>query len=81
MKSTFLFLFSLIIAGLIIVGCDTEDPIVPPPPDPLEAELAKVKSATEKYQTMANAIGDEYEDIDLFVPNMGWHYLKAGLLD
>jgi len=81
MKNRFLYLFSIIIAGLIIIGCDTEDPIAPPAPDPLEEELAKVRSATEKYQTMANAISDQYEDIELFVANQGWHYLKAGLVD
>ena len=81
MKSKFLLLFSIIIAGLIIVGCDTEDPIVPPPPDPLEGELAKVRSATEKYQNMDKTLSDGYEDIDLFAPNQGWHYLNAGLLD
>ncbi len=82
MKSSFIFLFSVIIAGLVIVGCDTEDPIVNPiPTDPLEAELAKVKSATERYQDIDNALGDQYEDIELFAANQGWHYLKAGLVD
>ena len=81
MKSTFLFLLTLIITGLITIGCDTEDPIVNSPPDLLEGELTKVRSATEKYQTMDNAISDQYEDIELFAPGQGWHYLNAGLLD
>ncbi|MCH7724270.1 MAG: hypothetical protein IIC76_13190 [Bacteroidetes bacterium] len=82
MKSSFIFLFSVIIVGLVIVGCDTEDPIVNPiPTDPLEGELAKVRSATERYQNMDNALSDEYEDIDLFVANQGWHYLKGSLVD
>ena len=81
MKSTLIYLFTIIIAGLIIVGCDKEDIVNPIPTDPLEGELAKVISATEKYQNMDNAISDGYEDIDLFAPNQGWHYLNAGLLD
>ena len=81
MKNTLIYLFTIIIAGLIIVGCDKEDIVNPIPTDPLEGELAKVRSATEKYQTMDNAISDQYEDIDLFAVNQGWHYLKAGLVD
>ncbi len=81
MKSRFLYLFSIIIAGLIIVGCDTEDPIAPAPPDPLKGELAKVRSARERYQSMDNGLSDQYEDIDLFAPGQGWHYLKASLVD
>jgi len=81
MKSALLYLLTILITGLLIVGCDKEDEIVAPPLDPLEGELAKVKSATEKYQTLDNAISDQYEDIDLFAVNQGWHYLKAGLVD
>ena len=81
MKSTLIYLFTIIIAGLIIVGCDKEDIVNPIPTDPLEGELAKVISATEKYQNMDNTLSDGYEDIDLFAPNQGWHYLNAGLLD
>ncbi len=81
MKSTLIYLFTIIIAGLIIVGCDKEDIVNPIPIDPLEGELAKVRTSTERYQNMDNTLSDGYEDIDLFAPNQGWHYLNAGLLD
>ncbi|MCH7771507.1 MAG: hypothetical protein IIA49_10920, partial [Bacteroidetes bacterium] len=47
----------------------------------LEAELAKVRSATEGYQNMDNALSDDYVDIQLFAANQGWHYLKGSLVD
>jgi len=83
MKNTFLFLFLLTIAGLVIVGCDSDNPIdnTPSPEEILAGELVSVKSATEKYHNVDNAIADGYVDIDLFVPNMGSHFLKADLLD
>ncbi len=98
MKTTFLFLFSVIIAGLLIVGCETENSLDNPISTQdqfkvesyqngerilgkLQQELAQVKSATARYHNIANAEEDGYEDIDLFAPNQGWHYLKAGLVD
>jgi hypothetical protein len=65
------------------VGCDSDNPIdnTPSPEEILAGELASVKSAKEKYHNVDNAIADGYVDIDLFVPNMGSHFLKADLLD
>jgi hypothetical protein len=82
MKSSFIYFLSVIVAGLVIGGCDSENPTENPiPTNPLEEELAKVRTATERYQNMDNAISDEYEDIELFAPNQGWHYLNGGLVD
>ena len=77
------FLISLIIAGALITGCDSDNPVdnTPSPQELLAEELARVKSATEKYHDVDKAIADGYVDIDLFVPNMGSHFLKADLLD
>ena len=83
MKSIFLILLSVIVVGLVFVGCDSDNPIDNTPSDTeiLAGELVQVKSATEQYQNMANAISDQYEDIDLFVANQGWHYLNGALVD
>ena len=102
MKSTFLFMFSVIIAVLITVGCDSENSLDNPTstqdqiekginqndgeslskfgPE-LRREIAIVKSSTARYHNIDNAIEDGYVDIDLYIPNMGWHFLKGDLVD
>ena len=47
----------------------------------LQTELAQVRSATARYHNIANAIEDDYEDLGLFAPNQGWHYINFGLVD
>ena len=47
----------------------------------LQTELAQVRSATERYHNIANALDDEYLDIELYAANQGWHYLKGSLVD
>ncbi len=47
----------------------------------LRRELALVKSSTARYHNIDNAIEDGYVDIDLYIPNMGWHFLKGDLVD
>lgn len=44
-------------------------------------ELNAGKSATVKYRDIAAAIADGYADINVIVQNMGFHYMKATLLD
>lgn len=44
-------------------------------------ELAAARAATARYQDIDNAIADGYADIDVVMPNMGHHYLKAELMD
>jgi hypothetical protein len=56
------------------------------PPNPLilpetEQELNNARSATAKYQSIAVAFADGYADIDVVRENMGFHFLKASLLD
>jgi hypothetical protein len=43
-------------------------------------ELQQVKAATAKYSNLENAFKDDYVDIGLKMPNMGYHFLKAGLV-
>jgi len=47
----------------------------------LQTELAKVRSATEKYLNIANAIEDGYTDINVIVKGMGYHYMKVENVD
>jgi hypothetical protein len=44
-------------------------------------ELQQAKIATAKYNNFDNAIDDGYVDINVIVPEMGYHYLKMENLD
>ena len=44
-------------------------------------ELERAREATARYQRLDNALADGYADIDVFIPQMGYHYLKADVLD
>ena len=44
-------------------------------------ELQQAKQATAKYNNFDNAINDGYQDINVIVPEMGYHYLKMENLD
>lgn len=44
-------------------------------------ELQQAKIATAKYNDFDQAIRDGYADINVIVPEMGYHYLKASNLD
>src|SRR5215470_11970786 len=87
----FLTLFAM--AGLIITGClmssadgvhrvmanaahDDDDL-----PRETRRELTRARKATARYRDLSQAIADGYVDINVFVPNMGFHYLKSSLLD
>jgi len=44
-------------------------------------ELQQVRAATAKYQNIENAFADNYDNVPVVVlPNMGYHFLKAGLV-
>lgn len=45
------------------------------------AELQQAKIATARYNNFDNAINDGYVDINVIVPEMGYHYLKVDNLD
>jgi hypothetical protein len=44
-------------------------------------ELQQARAATSKYLRFQNALNDGYVDINVVVPEMGYHYLKAANLD
>jgi hypothetical protein len=46
-----------------------------------QRELERAWRATAKYNEISNAIADGYADINVFIPKMGFHYLKSSLLD
>jgi hypothetical protein len=47
----------------------------------LERQLERVRRATNRYHHIRRAIADGYTDINVVIPNMGQHYLRAALLD
>lgn len=44
-------------------------------------QLEAARQATARFHDVAEAEDAGYVDIGLFMPNMGWHYLKEELLD
>jgi hypothetical protein len=50
-----------------------------PPVTMAELQLAKISTA--KYNNLQNAIADGYTNIDVVVPHMGHHYMKAEYLN
>ena len=51
-----------------------------PPPFAI-LQLDAVRDATAKFRDVEKAEAAGYHDIGLFVPNMGWHYMKDSLVD
>jgi hypothetical protein len=51
------------------------------PPALAILQLDQAKDATAKYLDVDKAVADGYVDIGLFIPNMGWHYMKESILD
>ncbi len=70
----------VLIIGLIGTACDSDDSD-PTDHDIMMQELEEVSAATVKYHDVQQAIADGYVDIDLFMPNMGKHFLKESLMD
>lgn len=44
-------------------------------------ELQRARAATAKYKNFDNALRDGYENINVVLPNMGYHYMNPDLLD
>lgn len=44
-------------------------------------ELQQARAATARYRQLKNAIKDGYTDINVVVPEMGYHYMKSSLVD
>jgi hypothetical protein len=44
-------------------------------------ELQQARAATAKYQNIKNAFADGYADINLVMPNMGYHFMKSAFVD
>lgn len=45
------------------------------------AQLAAARAATERYQNIEQALADGFQDIDVFMPGMGHHFLNEARLD
>lgn len=51
------------------------------PPAAAILQLEAVRQATARFLDVDQAVAEGYVDIGVFFPNMGWHYLKEGILD
>jgi hypothetical protein len=68
-----------VIAALLLAA--TAAVAQPPLPAAAVLELEAARSATARFHDLDVALAEGYVDIGLFIPNMGWHYLKPALLD
>ncbi|MGE5522030.1 MAG: hypothetical protein ACM3VS_19055 [Candidatus Dadabacteria bacterium] len=50
-------------------------------PEQTTWELQQARAASSKYQNFDNAVKDGYTDINVIVPEMGYHYLRSDILD
>lgn len=57
------------------------DSVQRPPPAAALVQIEQARESTARYLDVDQAERDGYVDIGVFVPNMGWHYLKQSLLD
>lgn len=48
---------------------------------PVGKQLFQARRATAQYRDIGEALGDGYQNIDVFAPGQGCHYLNADLLD
>jgi hypothetical protein len=62
-------------------GTGSPGPALPPPSPAALAQLARAQAATARFLDVEQAEHEGYVDIGLFIPNMGWHYLKQSLVD
>ena len=70
--------FVLDVVVLVLgTGCGQDTPTQPA----VDRELAEARQATLKYQDLDAALADGYVDINVVMPNMGRHYMKASLVD
>ena len=44
-------------------------------------ELQQARASTERYRQLKNAIKDGYENIDVVVQGMGYHFMKKSIVD
>jgi hypothetical protein len=51
------------------------------PPPAAVLQLEQVREATARFLDVERAEAEGYQDIALFVPNMGWHYMKEKYVD
>ncbi len=79
------------VIGVILAGCgifgidgnaapahnDGEQGLLPA----TRREIARARMATARYHNISRAIADGYVDIDVVIPNMGFHYLRPAILD
>jgi hypothetical protein len=44
-------------------------------------ELQQARAATARYRNFDNAVRDQYTDINVVMPNMGYHFMKSAFVD
>ena len=85
--NVFMYLTALLITGLIM-GCKKDREGVSGIEAQLNnlnhetaSELRQAIEATRKYQDIQKAYTDHYADINVVMPNMGYHYMRSEITD
>lgn len=83
--------FTLVAVALVVLAGGTRAQVAPQAnhddsreeslPRETQQEIARARRATARYHDLSRAIADGYVDINVFFPNMGFHYLKPSILD
>ena len=71
----------LLSTGVLAHGDHGPDQGRQKPPPLAVLQLDQVRDATARFLDVEKATAEGYLDIGLFVPNMGWHYMKEKLVD
>jgi hypothetical protein len=83
MRKIFTGLAAMLIASAALAHGD-DDPTKgkgKKPPPLAVLQLDQVRNAASRFIDVDEAVEAGYVDIGLFVPNMGWHYMKESLVD
>ena len=83
--------FTLVAFALVVIAGGTQAQVAPQAdhddareeslPRETQREIARARRATARYHDLSRAIADGYVDINVFIPNQGFHYLKSAILD
>jgi hypothetical protein len=80
-------IFAALAAGLLASvaaaheGHDAEKGKGNKPPPLAVLQLDEVRNATARFLDIDQALKEGYADIGLFMPKIGWHYMKEKLVD
>jgi hypothetical protein len=77
----FMGLVAALFANVAFAHGDADPATAVKPPPLAILQLDRVRDATARFIDISQAEAEGYVDIGLFVPHMGWHYMKEKFVD